>query len=281
MTNPEQPALEYNLAGGLLLTITERDFRRLQEQLVQAGFGYACVLPFRAIAKEGGIEALRQSPLEVVHFEEAWNPTNQDNLGLAVAAGVLGKLKRMAEAKGEPPIPQDALFPSKKTCDRLFRELMAAFPEAKFISHEVRTQYDSGRWLLEINPGLKMQPATILEEAKERGVGLVFDPSHLLPSASISLPGEATRPQKSNWERQFNKFRSGLEVVDINGRVEELFRQGGSLRELAQAAKETPNIKYLRVEIPIPPTQQVPLVRQSQDKGFQFLREVGQALREA
>ena len=72
-----------------------------------------------------------------------------------------------------------------------------------------------------------------------------------------------------------------MEVVDINGRVEELFRQGGSLRELAQAAKETPNIKYLRVEIPIPPTQQVPLVRQSQDKGFQFLREVGQALREA
>lgn len=188
----------------------------------------------------------------------------------------------MAGDKSEPPILQDALFPSKRTCDRLFRELMTAFPEAKFISHEVRTQYDSGRLLLEINPGLKMQPATILEEARERGIGLVFDPKHLLPSApTLSLPDQPTKAPMGEWERQFNKFREGLEVVDINGEIEELFRAGGSLRELARAAKETPNIRFLRVEIPIPPKQQLPGIRQSQEKGFQFLKEIGQALREA
>jgi hypothetical protein len=279
MTNP---GLEYNLAGGLLLTITEGDFRRLQEQLVEAGFGHACVLPFRVLAKRSGVEALKNSPLDIVHFEEAWNPTSQDNLGLSMAAGVLGKLKRMAGNKNQPPIPQDAFFPSKRTCDRLFRELMAAFPDAKFISHEVKTQYDSGRWLLEINPSLKMQLATILEGAKERGVGLVFDPRHLLPSGSaLSLPGQATKAPRGEWERQFQYFRSGLEVVDINGNVDELFREGGELRELAQAAKETSSIRFLRVEIPIPPGQQLPGIRQSQEKGFQFLREIGQALREA
>ena len=278
----ENTELEYNLAGGLLLTITEGDFKRLQEKLVEAGFGHGCVLPFRALAKKGGVEALKDSPLDIVHFEKAWNPTSQDNLGLAVAAGILGKLKRMVGDKSEPPIVQDAIFPSKKTCDRLFEELMAAFPNAKFISHEVRTNYDSGRWLLEINPGLKVQPAQILEEAKERGVGLVFDPSHLLPSNSaLSLPGQATKAPRGEWEKQFQFFRSGLEVVDIHGDPNELFGQGGELRELAQAAKETTSIRFLRVEIPIPPKQQLPGVRQSQEKGFQFLREIGQALREA
>lgn len=279
MTNLE---LEYNLAGGLLLTINEKDFRQLQEQLVEAGFGHGCVLPFRALAKNGGIEALKSSPLDIVHFEEAWNPTNQDNLGLAIAAGLIGHLKRIAGDESSPPILQDALFPGKKTCDRLFKELMKAFPGAKFISHEVRTQYDSGRWLLEINPGLKMQPSTILEEAKKRGVGLVFDPKHLLPSSStLSAPGQATKVLRGEWERQFHFFGSRLEVVDINGDVKELFREGGVLRELAQAAKETGSIRFLRVEIPIPPNQQLPGVKQSQEKGFQFLREVGQALREA
>lgn len=278
----ENAELEYNLAGGLLLTITEGDFKWLQERLVEAGFGHGCILPFRALVKKGGVEALKNSPLDIVHFEKAWNPTNQDNLGLAVMAGILGKLKRMAGDKAEPPIVQDAIFPGKKTCDRLFEELMETFPNAKFISHEVRTNYNSGRWLLEINPGLKIQPAQILEKAKERGVGLVFDPSHLLPSNStLSLPGQATKAPRGEWEKQFQFFRSGLEVVDIHGDPNELFRKGGELRELAQAAKETSNVRFLRVEIPIPLKQQVPLIRQSQEKGFEFLREVGQALKEA
>lgn len=293
------PELEYNLAGGLLLTIFERDFKVLQEKVAEAGFRKACVLSFKALAKEGRVEALKDSPLDIVHIEEAWNPTNQDHLIFAGAAGVwgyaarylykhreeegiLGILGQRYGKKDAPIAESDSEWPSKETCDRLFEELMVAFPGVKFISHEVTTQYDSDRWLLEINPGIELPPSQILSQSREGGFGLVFDPKHLLPSGSaLSLPGQATKVPRGEWERQFQYFRSGLEVVDINGDVGELFKDGGQLRELAQAAKETPNIRYLRVEIPIPPIQQIPKVRQSQEKGFQFLREVGQALREA
>lgn len=287
MINAEQqPALEYNAAGGLLKTYFKEDFRHLGEQLIKAGFGKVCVLPFRAIAREGGIEALRQSPLEIVHIEEAWNPTDEENIIAGVAAAFFHKKRLMNVLTGKeeasPTQIWDGLFPAKRTCDRLFEELMAAFPKAKFIAHDITTRYESNRWLLEINPGIDMEPAAILEEARGKGVGLVFDPSHLLPSEStVSLPKQGTKAPRGEWERQFRFFQHGLEVVDINGKIEELLGQGGALRELAQAAKETPNIRYLRVEIKIPPTQQIPVVSRFHNGGFSFLNDVGQALRES
>jgi len=51
------------------------------------------------------------------------------------------------------------------------------------------------------------------------------------------------------------------------------------LKELAQAAKETQGIKFLRVEIPIPPKLQIPGLPGHQ-KGFDFLQAIGQKLME-
>jgi len=66
-----QSELEYNLAGGLLLTIREGDFGHLQEDLFNSGYRYGCLLPFRALTRKEGIETLKNSPLQIVHIEEA------------------------------------------------------------------------------------------------------------------------------------------------------------------------------------------------------------------
>lgn len=152
MANSE---LEYNLAGGLLLTVREKDFNRLQDGLVKAGYRYGCLLPFRSLVK-GGAEQLKESPLQIVHIEEAWNPTTEDNLAKAVWAGLVGYWRRYKGDKTEPPILQDAFFPGKATCHRLFTEIIKAFPEVKFISHELDVNFPSDRLLVEINPGINL-----------------------------------------------------------------------------------------------------------------------------
>lgn len=279
----KSPSLEYNLAGGLLLTINEQDFLELQEGLKESGYQSACVLPFRALMKGSGIQTLKQSPLSVVHIEEAWNPTNKDNLGKAVVAGLLGYYNRFRNVPGANPILQDSFFPSISTCDKLFKDLMAEFPHAKFISHKIEVNFPSDRFLVEINAGIKLEPSELLASAEQKGIGLVFDPSHLLPTdKTVSLPNRPTK-SKNEWEKQFNYFSSRVEVVDINPPdkktdVGELVSGRGVLKEVAQAAKEV-GIEILRVEIPIPPLQQIPLLR-PHSKGFEFLKEIGNALKE-
>lgn len=279
------PHLEYNLAGGLLLTVRENDLQRLCEQVAQSGYSHACVLPFRALTHPGSVEQLQRSPLTIIHLEEAWNPTNQDTLGLAVAAGIIGHARRILGDTTEPPILQDAFFPARKTCDRLFKDLMEIFPETKFISHKVLTDLDSNRWLLEINPGIKMSPEQILAEAKRQGVGLVFDPRHLLPSENtVSIPTQPTKPTLGKWEGQFRIFSKDIEVVDINPPnptdVSDLLTRKGLLKELAEATRELPNVKFLRVEIPMPIASRIPFSPQQQN-GFEFLKEIGEALKTA
>lgn len=276
--------LEYNLAGGLLLTVRENDFRQLQEGLTNSGYRYGCVLPFRALAKEKGIENLRSSPLQIIHMEEAWNPTNEDNLTKAVFAGILGHYKRFRGDKSEPPILQDSLFPSKVTCERLFKELFKAFPNIKFISHKIDADFPSDKLLLEVNPGIGLSQSEILAQTEEKGIGLVFDPRHLLPTEKvISTPGQPTKTPKGEWEKQFHAFQKRIEVVDINPPtkedVQELLHGRGLLKELALAAKQV-EIRFLRVEIPIPPAQQLP-GSPLQHKGFELLRDIGQALKES
>lgn len=96
----------------------------------------------------------------------------------------------------------------------------------------------------------------------------------------ISLPGLPTKQPRGEWERQFRTFQKKIEVVDINppskGDVADLLAGKGMLKELAQAAKEN-KIRFLRVEVPIPTLQQLP-GSPLQNKGFEFLREVGEAL---
>lgn len=275
------PALEYNLAGGLLLTIGEKDFQELQNGLKDAGYSSACVLPFRALMKESGLKILHSSPLSIVHIEEAWNPTTKDNLTESIMAGLFGYYRRFRGLSGDNPIIQDSLFPSKNTCDRLFKSLIAEFPNIKFISHHLDVGFPEDRLLVEVNAGINLSPSELLTRAKEKGIGLVFDPSHLLPSdRTISLPGDPTR-KVNEWEKQWQYFSHQVKVVDINppdkkNDVPELLAGHGVLKEIARAARET-GVEYLRVEVPIPPIQQIPGLR-PHTAGFSFLKEIGNAL---
>ncbi len=280
-TGAEVPKLEYNLAGGLLLTIREEDFKELLGGLTKAGYQSGCILPFRALM-ESGVDQIKRSPLQIVHIEEAWNPTAEDNLTKSVLAGLIGHWKRYRGDTSEPPILQDSFFPSETTCDRLFREITEAFPEVKFISHEIDVDFPDDRLLVEINQGINLSSEEILAKAKERGFGLVFDPKHLLPSRRvISQPGLPTRPLQGEWERQFKTFSDGIKVVDINpssgNEVSDLLAGKGILKEVAEAAKEI-EVSSLRVEVVISPFQQLP-GSPFHEKGFRFLEEVGQALR--
>jgi hypothetical protein len=275
------PSLEYNLASGLLLTINEKDFQELQTGLKNAGYSSACVLPFRTLMKESGMETLHNSPLSIVHIEEAWNPTDKDNLTKAVVAGLVGYYRRFRGLPGNNPILQDSLFPSKHTCDGLFKSLIAEFPNIKFISHQLDVDFPEDRLLVEINAGINLSPSELLTRAKQKGIGLVFDPSHLLPSdRTISMPGDPTR-KVNEWEKQWLYFSPQVKVVDINppdkkNDVPELLADHGVLKEIAQAAHET-GVEFLRVEIPIPPSQQIPGLR-PHTAGFSFLKEIGNAL---
>ena len=280
----KEPELEYNLAGGLLLTIREADLFSLDKKLFESGYKYGCVLPFRGLRKTDSIERFKTLPLKIVHLEEAWNPTDHDSLPLAVLAGLYGYWQRRQKIQQNAPILQDALFPSKQTCHRLFSELYQAFPGIKFISHEFRVDYPADRLLVEINQGIELSAKEILDKSQEQGIGLVFDPRHLLPREKmVSFPSEPTKPDLGEWEKQFNEFASRVEVVDINPpQPQDLIdlREGkGLLRELAQAAKEAGNVKFLRVEIPIPPKLQIPGLP-SHQKGFEFLQAIGQRLME-
>ena len=280
------PKLEYNLAGSGLLTIRPKDFSRLQEEVVKAGFRHACILPFHAFDKdEQAMANLINSPLQVVHLEEAWNPLDKEGW-TRLAWAALGHLRRFLGDKTEPPILQDAfLFPSKATCGRFFQEMFEAFPEAKFISHGFRSDFSPKRLLLEINPGIELSAQEIIKETEKQGISLVFDPSHLLKTdRTTSLPNAPTTTPKDEWERQFTTFAASgrLEVVDINpGKdgesVRDLRLGRGRLKELALAAREVKSVKFLRVEIPTPAAQQIP-GSPLQARGFEFLREIGQAL---
>jgi hypothetical protein len=278
---PKNPSLEYNLAGGLLLTINEQDFLELQIGLKESGYSSACVLPFRALMKESGIQTLKQSPLSIVHLEEAWNPTNEDKLAKAVIVGLLGYYNRFRGVPGPNPILQDSFFPSTATCDKLFKDLTMAFPQVKFISHQIDVNFPNDRLLVEINAGIKLEPSELLARSEQKGIGLVFDPSHLLPTdKTVSLPNQPTKG-KSEWEKQFNYFSSRIEVVDINppdkkNDVKESISGKGLLKEMAEAAKGI-GVEVLRVEIPIPAFQQLPSIR-PHSKGFEFLKEIGNAI---
>jgi len=200
----------------------------------------------------------------------------------AVFAGLLGYYKRFQGDKSQPPIVQDSLLPGKLTCKRLFEELFKTFPEVKFISHKIEVNLPSDRFLVELNPGIKLSLSEILARTQERGVGLVFDPRHLLLTENVvSLPGQPTRASQGEWERQFQTFSERIEVVDINppakGDIPELLQGRGVLKELALAAQQA-KVKFLRVEIPIPPVCQLP-GSPLRNKGFEFLREIGQALK--
>ncbi len=278
------PNLEYNLAGGLLLTLREQDIKGLAENLKASGYQYGCVLPFRALTSPKAVDTLKNN-LDIVHFEEAWNPTNHDFFPLAILSGLLGNARRKMGDKSEPPILQDAFFPSKYTCEELFESFFTLFPSAKFISHAIDLSYPGDKLLVEINPGIKMEASQILEETERNGIGLVFDPRHLLPSdQTISLPNQPTQQAGGEWEKQFNQFSSQIEVVDINppslGDVDLLLKGKGILAELASAAYELNTVRFFRVEVPIPITDQLPGISVN-STGFKFLKEIGDSLKAA
>ncbi|MGB9911589.1 MAG: hypothetical protein ACPLKP_03270 [Microgenomates group bacterium] len=265
--------LECNLAGGLPLTLTEKTFAFLCQKVVEAGYSYACLLPFRGISQKKEIPLL---PLTIVHIEDAWNPTPYDFLPMAVAEGIFGYFKRVLGDKSRS-ILQDSLFPGKDTSRKMVDYLMEIFSTAKFITHEVEMiERFPGRTILEINPGISLSYFQFKDWLQEQqGLGLVFDPAHLLSlptSPSISLRGRPTQ-NFSQWERQWRDFLPWIEVVDIHPPTSKdlklFFQRKGILWELTKATKESgSSIKFLRVEVPF---------------GWRFglLRRIGERLNEA
>lgn len=280
------PELEYNLAGGLMLTINPRGLKELCERIRRAGFSKACIFPFRALAKEGGIGVLKDSGLTVVHIEKPWNPTDKEGLLRALLVGFLGHYKRLRGDKSQPPIIQDALFPDRKTADDLFFLLMTKFPQAKFIAYQPEVELASDRLLLAVWEGLEMSLLEIANFVNEKNIAVVFDPGNL-------LVGEGS------WEKQMGILDSqtsgGIEVVDVpwsKGDIEDLLQNKGFLPELVRAAKNLKNLRYLRLEVPVSPLQLSALPSSVsagltqfpgspfKRAGFEFLRDIASALQE-
>lgn len=278
-----------------MYAIFEKDFRWMYQELQEHGYHYACVLPIRTLRSKERIEELRKSNLAIVHIEGPRNPAKgsyNDFLPAAVVTGALGKLRRMLGDNSEPPILEDTLpFPSRATCDSLLRKLFEAFPGAKFVTYDVNVNFGlkPERLLLGIHPGLHMTASEILNWANgptmRNGIGLVFDPHYLLPSDRvISMQGRPTRPGTGEWERQFRIFAGKTEVVDIHPRnrqdIQDLRKRRGMLTELAQAAREYPRIRYLRVELPIYPRWMTGVPRTGiYGQNIDLLKEIAEVLR--
>jgi hypothetical protein len=274
------PKLEYNLAGGLLMTVNVADFQELQQGLAATGFTHGCVLPFRALMGRDAVNNLNRSPLTIAHFEEAWNPTDQDSLGKALVSGGLGQVDRLLHPTHNRPLLQDSLFPSSLSSRHIYGRIFRELPQANCIAHQFIANVPASRLLVEINPGINLGAAEILDRSQADNIGLVFDTSHLLSSSrTVSVPGAPTVAQ-SAWEDQFNFFAPQLKVVDIHpSRPEEtaeLLTGRGVLVEVAAAAKQV-GVDYLRVEVPIPVLHQLPLLR-PHHRAVSFLANVASSL---
>lgn len=276
---PYMPGLELSMAAGLHRTLTKEGIRGLIKDAVKAGFRYGCASTFRGYEDIFGHNRdfsvlARNEGFQVVHIMNAWNPTGEDNIFKAIAAGLEGQRKRAKGDTSQPPIVQDALFPSEDKCKSMIWDgksgLLNFFPNAKLVTYDVNVSFPSERVLIDINPGIKMSPEEFCGLAQRKCWKIVFDPQHLLPEpeVSLSVPKEPTKKVQDTWSRQFELYsRAGLiEVVDINPNPEEeneLLEGRGRWIDVASAArinnrgvfegKEGLKIKYLRVEAPFHP----------------------------
>ena len=208
----DRPSLEYNLAGGLLLTLTPTDLERLCSGIKMAGYEHACVLPFRGLTET--LDPLR--PLTVIHVEKAWNPTPHDSLPVATIAGLAGYAKRFLGDQNQPPILQDALFPGRKTCEQLFQALVTTFPGTKFISHEIDFQTPRNRLLIEINEGIKLTSQELIEISHLDDFRLVFDPPIYFPLIkSLVFRGNPPASQKENGKNNLMPFLVQAELKSL------------------------------------------------------------------
>ena len=253
------PRLEYNLASGLILTTTEEGLTILANAARDVGFPIFSGMPFRGYRK-------KHENLPIIHLEAAWNPTNQDNILMAALAGMAGHIKRVVGAKNQPPILQDALFPSKERSNFLLYQLLETY-DAKLISHKIlphrliKTPKES--WLLEINPAVEKNPEELIDWSKETGVRLVFDPSHLghwFGSKTISVPNNPIQPYDETISIFYKLAEERvIEIVDLNSQKRSLLDseqnkqllETGVLKELIEASTEYESIEYLRLELPI------------------------------
>jgi len=265
--SPEKhrPKLEYNLAGGLILTTTEEGLTILANAARGVGFPVFSGMPFRGHRKN-------HENLPIVHLEAAWNPTNQDNFLMAALAGMAGHIKRAVGAKNQSPILQDALFPGRERSNFLLHHLLKTH-NAKLISHKIlphrliETPKES--WLLQINSAVEKNPEELIAWTKETGVKLVFDPSHLghwFGSKTISAPNNPIQPYDETIPIFYKLAEEGIiEVVDLNSQKRSLFNseqnkqllETGVLKELIEASTEYESIEYLRLELPIAAREQL------------------------
>lgn len=269
-----QPDLEFNIGGALIKTCRARDLEDLVWRVGQSGIFNLSLLPLRGLTDFKAFkESLDESSINVVHLEEAWNPTKQRNLGLALFSSfIIGPIARKLDSRSEHPVKWDGLFPDKVTSREMFQEIKQTFPEMKIVSHSIKDALANDKLVEVSRPMLTKSREVFLDFAQENGIALVFDPAHLEclgPGKTISYPAQPTINDPGSWEDHWRAFSAtGLvEVVDFRPPIRlskvllgkddygGLIFGKGKLSELAAAAKEISSVKFFRIGAVLPPLE--------------------------
>lgn len=273
-----------SVANAPLLGLTTSDFRRFGQGLKTAGYEGISALPFRV---ENIVELYQKYFPPIILVEDAWNPGNYDNKGLAILEGIYGSLKRRIYGdKSEPPKIQDTLFfPGKNTSQKITNQLMKTISRPYYGTINFNSRFPSDRTLVHIQSQYKPNHLSIeevLSLSNETNQYLLFDPTHLLDQQQISYPGQPTQEFKGEWEKQLTDLASRIVGVDIHPKnrqeIEDLMKRTGKLYELTLASQELcDNLQFLRVETLVSLFSQLPL-SPFQARGIDYLKQIAAIL---
>jgi len=180
-------SISLNCASLLGWTTTSDHISTLSDIAKKVGVDSLGFLPFRGMQN---YPFRRPLSLPIEYIENAWHPTDFNFFPLS-----------LIQATTNPSfMPWDAMFPSRETCQHIFSKIR----KDTSITHITHHFSDKSNTLLEVNPGISMSPAGILNRSILQGLSLVFDPTHLL--SSPDLPG---------WKNQLIFFSPRVSLVDI------------------------------------------------------------------
>lgn len=263
----ERPTVAFNLAGGLLKGLTDRDLGQFGRDLGTTGIEAISALPLRA---PEFVKILREMFPPLILVEDAWNPGEHDNLVIAAFEGCIGHLRRLAGDTSEPPLLQDTIpFPSRTRSEQIVDAMMSQYKDAHFGSLFIES--DEGRY-----PGRTYAHAQrlfrphhlsreeVLTLAQERQIQLLWDPTHPVATPStVIYPGGSRGIDKEQLLGELDYFGESLAGVDINsldrGDLEDLMRGQGLLVDVARQAKAH-GVEFVRLELLMPIRSQFPFM---------------------
>jgi len=274
----------YNLAGSVGQTEFPSDFQRLLKDVEAAGFDSVSAHPYRGLIRSVNRDILEASNLTVAYLEVSFNPVNTRILSkyifTALACGAVGLSRRLLGDKSEPPIFQDAFFAPKYEGVVLDDWFIRTFPKIKIVGYDIRyavPKYQDN-FLIGLSPSLKTSVSQLRDIAEMSNCGIVFDPTHLISTESVSLPNQPVTP-KDPALKQLEYLGEQVEVLDFKpfkekksgqpGQLEEFLKgQKGLLYDLVALAKSQPRMKCVRVEISEPLKAHIPLLHWGRLRGM-------------